>query len=266
MTSQPANPVDSSGEFARIATALAAVGVAPALIAATLEKAKVWASKESDEQAAAVLQDVWRNEYQRSFPALSALVAGTTVPFGCYPVLDYLASSCVDVAEGFERIARYFGLIRPDCRIVLDVKAFEPSVTFVDERSGNDWFFDEWTLGVTVRGFRQTLSGFAPSLIVLRRERATSEQAKKRAEATIGCPIRLGEPHAQLVFSRSQWEAKLPSGDARLRQTLERHADDLMDERRSTRETTRNVRGVLTRQLSGGEPTIKAVAKELAMS
>lgn len=255
----------ANNDLPRFVKALESVGVSAEVLASTLAEAQRRSTEVAIESADTAAHEVWAQAYRRSFPALSAMVAGTRMPFGSYPALDYLASSCIDVAEGFERLARYFGLVRPDCRIVIDADASEPTVTFVDERRTNDWFFDEWTLGVTVRGFRGAMGTFSPHLVLLRRDGA-DPAAREIAEEAIGCAIRLGSAHASLVFTRSQWETKLPGGDPRLRDTLERHADDLLDEKRAVRGTSRRVRDVLARDLSGGEPTVQAIAKKLALS
>lgn len=264
MSIPPRDRDDAPAEFTKFATALEAAGVERSLLEATLRGAGGTVAPNAVEA-----HTLWASAYRAHFPPLSALIAGTLVPFGSYPVLDYLASSCLDVAEGFERIARYFGLIRPECRFAIDGDGSAPSVTLLDERRGDDWFFDEWTIGVTVRGFRHTLPTFRPRAIQLRRP-APVDDASRRASVTaaaaLGAELVFGAPDAAFVFDRATWSARLPSGDARLRATLERHADDLLDEQRSRGETTRSVRAVLAHELSAGEPTIQVVAKKLASS
>lgn len=267
MPTPPQETDDSSLELSKFVTALEAAGVERALLDATLlAEAEGSGALRVD---AAAAHRAWAASYRTRFPPLSALVAGTMVPFGGYPVLDYLASSCLDVAEGFERIARYFGLVRPECRFVIDADAAHVSVTLLDERHGDDWFFDEWTIGVTVRGFRHTLPGFRPRALQLRRP-APRDDASLRAAAAaatvLGAELSFGAPSAAFVFDPAMWRAKLPTGDERLRATLERHADDLLDEQRSRSDATRSVRAVLAHELSAGEPTIQIVAKKLARS
>lgn len=269
MPTPPQESDDSSLELSKFVTALEAAGVERALLDATLRSAAEGSGSARGDFAGVAAHQAWAANYRTRFPPLSALMAGTMVPFGGYPVLDYLASSCLDVAEGFERIARYFGLVRPECRFVIDTGPGYVSVALLDERHGDDWFFDEWTIGVTVRGFRHTLPSFRPRALRLRRPAPHDEESRRAAAAAasaIGAELSFGEPNAAFVFDHAVWRAKLPTGDERLRATLERHADDLLDEQRSRSDATRSVRAVLAHELSAGEPTIQIVAKKLARS
>jgi AraC-like DNA-binding protein len=211
--------------------------------------------------------DAWVRAYRDVYPPLSALFAGQRVPFGAYHVIDYLASSCHDVAQGFERLGRYFELVRPEAQFVVKESAADVTVLLVDRRRSDDFFFDEWSLGATMRGFRETLgSRFSVLRFGLRRSDPGDPELALRAEQSMGGPPVFGAESASLTFSRDVWEEKLPASDSRLCETLERHARELMAEVASTSATSKRVRELLAAELSGGQPTIERIAKLAAVT
>jgi AraC-like DNA-binding protein len=211
--------------------------------------------------------DAWVRSYRDEFPPLSALFAGQRVPFGAYHVIDYLASSCHDVAQGFERLGRYFTLVRPEVQFVVEDAGAEVTVSLVDRIRSDDFFFDEWSLGATMRGFRETLgSRFAVLRFGIRRPDPRDPALVRRAEQSMGGPPVFAADSASLTFSREVWQETLPASDSRLRETLERHARELMAEVAANAPTSKRVRELLSSELSGGQPTIDRVAKLAAVT
>ena len=211
--------------------------------------------------------DAFVRAYRDRFPPMSALFAGQRVPFGAYHVIDYLASSCHDVAQGFERLGRYFELVRPEAQFVVEDRGSEVTVLLVDRRRSDDFFFDEWSLGATMRGFRETLGArFHVRRFGLRRPDPRDADLARRAEQSLGGPPVFGTENASLTFSREVWEETLPAGDARLRDTLERHARELIAETAAMAAVSKRVRELLASELSGGQPTIERIAKVMAIT
>jgi AraC-like DNA-binding protein len=211
--------------------------------------------------------DAWVRSYRDEFPPLSGLFAGQRVPFGAYHVIDYLASSCHDVAQGFERLGRYFGLVRPEVQFVVEDKGEEVTVSIVDRRRDDDFFFDEWSLGATVRGFRETLgSRFVVLRFGVRRPDPGDAALVQRAAESMGGPPVYAAPSASLTFARDVWLETLPAGNTRLRDTLERHARELLAEVTVDAPTSKRVRELLSGELSGGQPTIERIAKLVAVT
>ncbi len=211
--------------------------------------------------------DAWVRAYRDVFPPLSALFAGQRVPFGTYHVIDYLASTCHDVAQGFERLGRYFELVRPEVQFVTKADRDEVTVLLVDRRRSDDFFFDEWSLGATMRGFRETLgSRFSVLRFGVRRNDPADPTLARRAEQSMGGPPVFAAGSASLTFSREVWSEKLPASDSRLRDTLERHARELVLEAASTSAISKRVRELLAVELSGGQPTIERIAKLVAVT
>jgi hypothetical protein len=116
-----------------------------------------------------------------------AMHAGAQLPFGLYDILDFLASSCETVADGFERIARYFTLIRPGVEYVIDADAHHPTVTLVDRLRSDDYFLDEWTLGVILSRFREQLAHrFKYVACALRRPKPADPSLIEASRALLG--------------------------------------------------------------------------------
>lgn len=211
-----------------------------------------------------VLFDHAVEEYAASMPALSAVRAGHAVPLGTYDVVDYLASSAATVGEGFARLSRYLQLARPESAFVVQ-EADEPRVVLQDRRRTSDWFFDEWTLGVTLRGFRATLGPiFGPTAWGLRRPRPEPSRALSEAVRLVGVAPSFGEAAAYFVFTREAWETPLPTHNARIQSALVAHAEALLSEQSGSSSTAGSVRELLAKELQGGDPSIERVAKRLA--
>ena len=203
-------------------------------------------------------------EYAASMPALSAVRAGHSVPLGTYDVVDYLASSAATVGEGFERLGRYLELARPESAFEIHDGA-EPRVVLHDRRRANDWFFDEWTLGVTLRGFRSPLGPiFGPTAWGLRRARPEPSRALSEAIRLVGVAPSFGEAAAYFVFTREAWDTPLPTHNERIQSALLAHAEGLLAEQAGPASVAGSVREALARELQGGDPSIERVAKKLA--
>ncbi|NUP07934.1 MAG: helix-turn-helix domain-containing protein [Polyangiaceae bacterium] len=209
--------------------------------------------------------EAWKIVYAKELPPLCGLHAGAGLPFGVYDVIDVLASSCETVGEGFERIARYFVLVRPGIEYVIDQAAHHPTVRIVDRTRDDDYFFDEWTIGVIFGRFREILAGkFVYAGCSLRRPKPAAPAAIDAAGALLGCDVAFGAKDASISIARDSWDAPLPSRNSRMRDAMERHARELLDEMDATSGSSRRVRELLTEELRGGEPTIERVAKRLA--
>jgi AraC-like DNA-binding protein len=206
-------------------------------------------------------------------PPLSAVRAGHAVPYNAYEIVDYLASSASTLREGFERLGRYLRLARPDAAFAIDESGPLPRVVLRDERRADDWFLDEWTIGVTLRGFRGSLgASFGPTAWGVRRSRPEPCPSVIEATQLVGVAPSYSERAAVLAFAPETWSLALPTHNPRIQSTLLAYAESLLaDERklaqgRAPSATSQRVREVLAQELRDGEPTIDRVAKRLATS
>lgn len=208
----------------------------------------------------------WRAVYRDHFPALSAIHAGTRVPFGMYDVVDYLASSCETIGESFAHLARYFSLVREGVEWTIEEDGALPTVRLVDRRAPDDYFFDEWMLGILFGRFRDLIGDhFRYTTCAVRRPRP-DEEAVTKARDLLECEPTFGASGASFSVTPDVWSASLPRKNSRLRETLERHAAELLAEMAPPAETSRRVREVVTAELRGGEPTIERAAKRMAVT
>jgi AraC-like DNA-binding protein len=211
--------------------------------------------------------DAFALEYAASMPPLSALCAGHAVPYNAYEIVDYLASSASTVREGFERLGRYLRLAGPKAAFAVDESGPRPRVVLRDEQRDDDWFLDEWTIGVTLRGFRGSLGPrFGPSAWGLRRPRPDPSPSLVEATRLVGVAPSFGAPAAFLAFEPEAWSGALPTHSPHLQSTLLAYAEAQLAEGLEPTTTRDRVRSVLVDALRSGEPTLETVAKKLAMT
>lgn len=207
----------------------------------------------------------WRDAY-KTLPPFSALFAGAVVPVGAYAVVDYLTASCATMADGMAQMARYFRLVRPDVTIRLSVNQRVARVDFETE-SRDDWFFDEWTVGITVQRFRAS-TGREFRLEEARFRRPVDQGGQEaRVRAHLGCDAVLGATHGGFSVSSDVWLSPLVLRDERMRDSLEAHADRLL--RAHQDETTAlraRMRDVVARPLREGDASVQTTAKTLGMT
>lgn len=204
----------------------------------------------------------WREAY-KSLPPFSALFAGAAVPLGAYAIVDYLAASCATMAEGIERLARYFALVRPDVTIRVAVDTQTARVDF-DTESPDDWFFDEWTLGITVQRFR-SFTGQAFPLVEARfRRPAEGGRPDVAVLDFLGCDPVLGARHGGFSVGVEAWRLPLFLRDERMQSSLEAHAERMLREHQSDTSALRSrLRDVVLRALRAGDASVQAAAKAL---
>ncbi len=211
--------------------------------------------------------DAWVATYAASAPPLSALVAGAAVPFGAYHVIDYLVSSCATVGVGFDRLGRYLGIVRPHVELVSEVRDDVVRVSLVDKLRPDDFFFDEWTMGVTVRGFRETLKlAFTARACAFRRPRPADAAAIARAERFLGGELSFGAELSTIELDRALWDRRMPADNPRMHDALELHARELLAESLQAPLLARRLRAVLGNDLADGPPSMARAAKRLGLT
>lgn len=207
------------------------------------------------------LPDVWPAAVE-TLPSFSTLLAGAAVPLGAFAVVDYLAASCASMAEGIERLGRYMRLIRNGITFDIRVGDTDARIDFIDERA-HDTFFDEWTTGVTVQRFRDSTR--IPFDVREARFRSSPERPEmSKARAFLGCDPVLGAKIGGFSVGIDVWRAPLVLSNEPMRQSLEAHAERLLQESSAgTSEMRLRVRKAAMEELRGGDPSIQFVAKKL---
>ena len=249
--------------------AFARVGLAREVVWSALDRARLDRGYPTYEALVSAgpraVGDVWSKAYE-SLPPFCALFAGAAVPAGAYAIVDYLAASCDTMGEGMEKLARYFKLVRPDAVFTLTETASAARVELEDRRR-EDWFFDEWTLGIVVQRFRVSTAREFP-LLEARFRRANRDGIDLgKVTAFLGTSPSLGARHAGFSVDLEVWRSPLVLRDERMRESLEAHAERLLRETESEGgRLGARVRDVVARQLRGGDPSVQATAKALGLT
>jgi AraC-like DNA-binding protein len=181
-------------------------------------------------------------------------------------ILFYLAASSATVADALERLERYAGaaseavcldISRQKDETVLTARPVVP----VDQPCRQ--FSEFIALAVLRILHRLTNRDFAPRRVTFAHSRSSELRAVHRI---LRCPAEFSQTADSWVFPQSVMELPISSGDSRLVQILEAHAEDLLSERRAAV----GLRGLVESQLHGmlasGKVTITAVAQQLGMS
>ncbi len=223
------------------------------------------ATVEGDREASCTGEGRWLRfveAYRRGAPPLAAFFAGLAAPFGTYDVIDYLAVACPTLGEGFRAIGKYFRIVRPQTEWRIREEAERVTVTLWDGIRRDDWFFDEWTIGLTLRGFR-TVLGDEMRLTGCRfRRPRPADGMRARVEGELGCPLEFDAESAAMEIDAELWRRSIPLANSRLKEALTEHAEELMREVEPDRIVPR-IRSTLSRSLATEEPSVQMVASRL---
>jgi AraC-like DNA-binding protein len=262
--SAPADLVDDT--FRRIVRAFESVGVPAEAVWGAFDRARQADGFASFQEMIAAgrpaVGAAWARAYQ-SLPPFCAVYAGASTPVGTYPIVDYLGVSCATMAEGMARLARYFTLIRPG--VTFEFSNVGTRVRFdLMDSSREQWFTDEWTLGITLQRFRVATGREFPLREARFRRRARGDLDLGKLTAFLGCAPELEAEHAGFSVDGDIWESPLVMRDERMRESLEAHAERVLREHTASEgELRRRVREVVARALRGGDPSVQATAKAL---
>lgn len=198
-------------------------------------------------------------------PGLGLRVA-LAVPFGAYRVIDFLAASAPTVGEGLTRVARYFPIINSalSWEIADDAGTRRMSIAHPGIPGELPRPYAEYALAVTILHCRHA-SGFDWPLEEVGFAFVAPPSIEAHARA-FGCPVRFGQPRNALVIGQATWDLPSRASSSDLLRTLEAHAATLLTSLDVVRETTAQVARVIVDELEGGDPSLAAVARRMAVS
>lgn len=197
-------------------------------------------------------------------PALQ-LFAPIELPLGTYHVLDYLVGVSATVGDGILRIARFLGIIARQVQVSAQVTDGECRLVATTASGGAvPPMYVDYTFGGVVGRMRATApEAFAVERVQLRQP-APADPAPYRQ--VFQCPVDFGAEADALVFTRAQWEARLPAHDPTLAQVLETHARVRLERMTSApMALAADVRAAIIAALPDGAP-VEAVARTLRLS
>lgn len=214
----------------------------------------------------AAVASLWRAALSRSGAPDLGLRVALAVPFGAYRVIDFLAASAPTVGEGLLRVARYFPLVNSALgwEVAPGPDLVHMSLTHPGAPGALPRPYVEYAIAVTVlhcqhaSGFDWPLAEVAFSF--------PAPPAPALHERTFRCPVRFGEPASGFAVTRATWDRPSRAPSSELLRTLEAHADRMIAELAPARVVSAQVARLLADALQGGEPTLAAIARRMAMS
>jgi AraC-like DNA-binding protein len=211
--------------------------------------------------------ELWNEVERRTSDACLGLHTAEALSWGHFGVIDYVAATCDDLRSAFAVFARYFRILNTATDIVL---ADEGELFSIERRMQGDEVprasrhAAEFSLGCITLRFRfAAFRDWVPHHIELR---YPPPSAPSEYERVFGCEVRFGSPRDAIVVDQAVLSVSMKSPDPGLKDLIEHHARDLLARLPLGRSLVDDVRGVLGRELAGGDPSIDGVASRLGIA
>ena len=208
---------------------------------------------------------LWLAAYARSSDPALALHAVEQLPAGTYRVLHYLLANSGTLGDGLERACRWFDLV--DGRVALSatvdsgVARLRMEIPVVP--GGVPRPPAEYTLAALLAGARALLPDLAP----LRVRFSFAEPADAAEHRRVfGCPVEYAAEHTELLFTRTDWNRRVPGADDALLVLLEQHAASIRAGLPDREDLLARLQDEVAAELPGGAPSLADVARRLGMS
>ena len=201
---------------------------------------------------------VFENAHRERRVKNLALQLAQRTPVGANPLLDYLLVTSDSVGQGLDRLTRYLRLVNPS--IGLAIRRECSPVRVVVERSQAP-LFTELTLSLCVIRFaRETDGEFRAAYVSFTHEPDDIIEYAK----VLRCPIRARASWNGVAVATRTLEIPLRRRDPLLRSWLDRQAAAILARLPAGGDPCDEVRSVLSAQVTAGEMTIDAVARQLS--
>jgi len=198
-------------------------------------------------------------QQQRFTPNLALELARVT-PIGAYPLLDYLVLTSETVGAGVQQLARYNRIIGNP--VDLQVRELADTVRIEVAPTAGP-FSIEFSSSLMVLHFRHETDGRFAALRVVFQHAVDDARAYERA---LGCPIEPQGSWNGISVSAEAWHLPLRRRDPVLRQLLETQADGILARQPARTGLAFQVQRALAARVAGGDTSVVALARELAMS
>jgi AraC-like DNA-binding protein len=211
---------------------------------------------------------IWDEAHKRTGNEHLGLCAAEIVPFGGYGVLDFLLFASSTLDEALKRTARFYRILNDRAELRLE----KHKNVVLAELCKPDSSASPHMLGLSAEfSFAMMLLRFGSvSGKALKPEKVyfthlpphdTSHHRK-----LFRAPMLFGQDVNRLVFNKDFLNAPLPQSDPELAETLELHAGRILKRLPAENDIAMQVSDVLRARLCGGDVSLKATAKALAMS
>jgi AraC-like DNA-binding protein len=238
------------------AALLAAVGLAPELLASPEARVPL-----------ATVRALWDEAAARSGDVHFGLHAGEAVPRGAFGVLEYTAGAGATLGDGLRLLARYTRLVDQAAEVTLEVQGARATLCHAlpGDPLGAGPHASAFILAGLLSYARQA-TGTPLAPLEVRLPHPAPADAREHARV-FGGPVRFGAPDVALVLPASALPLPLATADAGLLAILQAHAEELLARLAPPAgETTSRVRALLLPRLAEGEPEVGAAARALGLS
>jgi AraC-like DNA-binding protein len=211
---------------------------------------------------------LWQKAYELSNDPNLALHAVEVLPFGAYRVIDFLATCAPTVGAALVKVSDYFPLIRNGA-VRLPYFVGDREVTFGLEASSFPTAisrpYAEYTLAAVFLRTRIATNLKYPLIRVDFSHARPADTAEH--ERIFECPVRFGTDGCRLVIARDVWDMpRTGGGNPALFEVLDTHARMLLEQLPHPDDTIARLRDAIARELHGGDPGLRTIARRLAMS
>lgn len=209
---------------------------------------------------------LWTRAYELSRDPVLSLHAAEACPLGAYKVIDYMGYNAPTVGDAFTYAARYFHLVNTAVTLPIDASGDPIVFGIIDASSpeGVSRAYAEYSFAAFLLHIRGT-TGVPLRLARVQfahvRPADTAEHAR-----LFGCPIEFEARRTCMLIPRDVWETANAHAHVGVLEVLAQHADLLLDKLPKGPDLVERTRKAIGQRLRGGDPSLEAVAAELAMS
>jgi len=193
------------------------------------------------------------------------LKAAREIQPGEYGALEYAARSAATWADALHTVARYMRLINDALRFSVHVEGEHAHIQLDSTINLPRASADFQSAAFFVSGIQI----WPPNFEAEYEAWFAHPQPDDTREYEITFPrgrLRFSAPFNGFVAKREYLALPLHSADPNLHSVLRKHADALLAELPSAHRTTERVRDLIAKELAGGRPTLRHIARKVSMS
>ncbi len=185
---------------------------------------------------------------------------------GNYGALGFVALNSPTVGAGLLNVGRYLGVMRDQCRVVLEVEdgmarlRYRLSAGSIGLRRQDA----ELALARMCSGIRSVMGGeWSPNEVLFEHPAPADETPHREV---FGAEVRFAQPMNAMIFDQEVLKAEIAAADSRLLRILEGFLEEELSRRRADPDLVQRVRRQVLDTLASGVPSIAEVASAAGMS
>jgi AraC-like DNA-binding protein len=196
---------------------------------------------------------------QRFTPNLGLELARVT-PLGAWPLVDYLVLTSDTVANGAHQLVRYLRLTSNPVAVTI---RDESDPVRIEMTTTVQPFAMEFLAALIHLHFRTETEGRFTCLSINFQHQLDDRDGFERK---LGPPVNANAAWNGLEIAQACWHLQLRRRDPILRQMLERHANDILEQLPRHGSLAGDVQRVIVSRIAGGDIRTQAVARALNLS